>query len=166
MPGKHHAMKANRQSIVWSSRESRLHLCQSTVGRYNPPPTETHWGSGMGGDPTVGVLHLNIIFPIASLPREFLPRHLPTRTLHTLPPATLNTSSISYSCIVFLYPSNSMLPLTGTARSEAWTVFARSNIWIVDSNPIRGMNVWVYSVCWQRPCDGLIPRPRRPTDCI
>jgi hypothetical protein len=23
-----------------------------------------------------------------------------------------------------------------------------------------------YSVCGQRPCDGLIPRPRRPTDCV
>jgi hypothetical protein len=26
--------------------------------------------------------------------------------------------------------------------------------------------VCVYSVFRQRPCDGLIPRPRSPTDCV
>jgi hypothetical protein len=28
------------------------------------------------------------------------------------------------------------------------------------------MSVCVCSVCWQRSCDGLIPRPRSPTDCV
>jgi hypothetical protein len=34
-------------------------------------------------------------------------------------------------------------------RSKAWTVFARSNVGIVDSNPTQGMDVCVcvYTVC-------------------
>jgi hypothetical protein len=39
---------------------------------------------------------------------------------------------------------------------------------LVGSNTTQGMNVCVcvYSVFRQRPCDGLIPRPRSPTDCV
>jgi hypothetical protein len=39
-------------------------------------------------------------------------------------------------------------PITLAARSKAWTVFARSNAGIVDSNPTQGMVVCVciYSV--------------------
>jgi hypothetical protein len=51
------------------------------------------------------------------------------------------------------------------ARTKAYTVF-------VGSNPTRGMDICVRlfclccSVCRQRPCDGLIPRPRSPFDCV
>jgi hypothetical protein len=47
-------------------------------------------------------------------------------------------------------------------------VFVRSNAGIVGSNPNQGMDVCVcvYSVCRQRPCDGLIPRPRSSTDSV
>jgi hypothetical protein len=38
------------------------------------------------------------------------------------------------------------MPITVAARSEAWRVFARSNAGIVGSNPIQGMDVFVYSV--------------------
>jgi hypothetical protein len=31
---------------------------------------------------------------------------------------------------------------------------------------VAWMSVCVHSVCWQRPCGGLIPRPRSPTDCV
>jgi hypothetical protein len=64
---------------------------------------------------------------------------------------------------VYLYP-----PITVAARSKAWTVFARSNTGIVGSNSTEGMDVCVcvYCVCRQRPCDGLIPRPRGPTVCV
>jgi hypothetical protein len=64
------------------------------------------------------------------------------------------------------------LPMRVTARSRACAVFARSNPGIVRSNPTRGMQVCVRlfclccSVCTQQPCDGLIPRPRIPTDCV
>jgi hypothetical protein len=44
--------------------------------------------------------------------------------------------------------------------------FARSNAGIVGLNPTRGADVCVYSVCRQRSCDGLIPRPRSPIDCV
>jgi hypothetical protein len=37
-------------------------------------------------------------------------------------------------------------PIKVTARSKAWTVFARSKVGTVGSNPSRGMDVWVYSV--------------------
>jgi hypothetical protein len=54
----------------------------------------------------------------------------------------------------------------------ARTVFARSNAGIVDSKPTRDMDVRVFILCFccfvcrKRPCDELIPRPRRPTDCV
>jgi hypothetical protein len=40
------------------------------------------------------------------------------------------------------------LPITVTARSKPWTVFARSNAGIVDSNPTQDIDdcVWVYCV--------------------
>jgi hypothetical protein len=37
--------------------------------------------------------------------------------------------------------------ITVAARSKAWTVFARSNTGIVDSNPTRGMDVCVSLLC-------------------
>jgi hypothetical protein len=65
-------------------------------------------------------------------------------------------------------------PVTVAARSKAWTVFARSDAGFVVSNPTQGMDVWcVYAfilclccpVFRQRPCDGLITRPRNVTFC-
>jgi hypothetical protein len=51
---------------------------------------------------------------------------------------------------------------------KAWTIFARSNTGIVGSNP----NLWDICagffcvVLFCVPCDGLIPRPKSPTDCV
>jgi hypothetical protein len=65
-------------------------------------------------------------------------------------------------------------PVTVAERSEACTVFARSEAGIVGSNPKNGMDAWCvymrllclcYPVFRERPCGGLIPRPRRPTVC-
>jgi hypothetical protein len=39
------------------------------------------------------------------------------------------------------------LPLTVAARPKAWTVFARSNTGVVDSNPTRGMDVCMHLFC-------------------
>jgi hypothetical protein len=50
-------------------------------------------------------------------------------------------------------------PITVAALSESWTAFARSNTGVVGSNSTRGMDVCV-------PCDGLIPRPNSPTECV
>jgi hypothetical protein len=38
-------------------------------------------------------------------------------------------------------------PVTVTARSKAWTVFARSNAGIVGSNPTQGMDVLCVCMC-------------------
>jgi hypothetical protein len=49
-----------------------------------------------------------------------------------------------YSCRV-----NVKLPVTVAERSKASTVFGRSEVGILDSNPTQGMDVWcvcVYSV--------------------
>jgi hypothetical protein len=39
------------------------------------------------------------------------------------------------------------LQITVSARSKAWTVFARSNTRLVGSNPTRGMDVCVRLFC-------------------
>jgi hypothetical protein len=60
-------------------------------------------------------------------------------------------------------------PTTVAALSKARTVFACSNTGIVGSNPTQSMGVCIVcscSVSRKRPCDGLIPRPRSPTDCV
>jgi hypothetical protein len=63
-------------------------------------------------------------------------------------------------------------PITVAPRPKAWTFFTRSNTEGVGSNPTRGMDVCVCLFCLccpvyrQRPCDGLIPRPRSPTDYV
>jgi hypothetical protein len=60
-------------------------------------------------------------------------------------------------------------PITVAARSKAWNVFAHSNTGIVGSNPIQGMDVCLrlFFVCVRsRLCDGLIPCPWSPTDCL
>jgi hypothetical protein len=62
-----------------------------------------------------------------------------------------------------------ILLITVAAQSKAWNVFARSNIGIVDWNPTQGMGVCLrlFCVCVRkRPCDGVIPRSRSPTDCL
>jgi hypothetical protein len=41
----------------------------------------------------------------------------------------------------------SVRPITVRARSEAWTVFSRSKIEIVGSNPTEGMDVCVRLFC-------------------
>jgi hypothetical protein len=67
-------------------------------------------------------------------------------------------------------------PITVVARSEAWTVFARSNTEIVDSNLTLGMDVCerLFSVCavlcvanvlatvWS-PVQGVLPAVNRIT---
>jgi hypothetical protein len=59
------------------------------------------------------------------------------------------------------------VPITVAARSKAWTVFARSN-----PTQKAWMLVCVFilclccPVCRQRPCDGLITRPRCPRACV
>jgi hypothetical protein len=56
------------------------------------------------------------------------------------------------------------------ARSKAWIVFARSKAGIVGSNLTQGTDACIVCLCCsvrrQTPCDGLIPRPRSPTDCV
>jgi hypothetical protein len=52
-------------------------------------------------------------------------------------------SSWSYLFICSLFNE----PITGTARSKAWTVFGRSNIGIVGPNPTRVMDVPVRLFC-------------------
>jgi hypothetical protein len=39
------------------------------------------------------------------------------------------------------------LPITVTARSESWTVFARSNTGVVGSNPTQDMDACVRLLC-------------------
>jgi hypothetical protein len=48
---------------------------------------------------------------------------------------------------VFRLYSAEFLPITLTARSKAWTVFARSKTGIVCSNPTNGMDVCVRLFC-------------------
>jgi hypothetical protein len=69
--------------------------------------------------------------------------------------------------------SHGGVPTTVAARSEASTVFARSNTDILGSNPNGGTDVCVrFILCLcclvlgERPSEGLIPRPRSPTDCV
>jgi hypothetical protein len=51
------------------------------------------------------------------------------------------------------------------ARSEAWNVFARWNIWIVDSNPTRGRDICLRFFCvGSGLATGLMTRPMT-TDC-
>jgi hypothetical protein len=62
------------------------------------------------------------------------------------------------------------LPIIVAARSKTRNVSARSNAGIVASNPTQGMSVCLclfcvcVVLCRQRPCVGLIPCPRSPTD--
>jgi hypothetical protein len=65
-------------------------------------------------------------------------------------------------------------PVTVAERSEACTVFTRSEAGIVSSNPTQGVDVWcvhafILCLCCpvfrQRPCDELISRPRNLTVC-
>jgi hypothetical protein len=81
----------------------------------------------------------------------------PKKTLHTLILYCLEQNKPHYSLIGYvlilrfsyfvwvLYGSG---PITVVSRSEAWTVFARSNTGVVRSNPTRDMDffVCVYSV--------------------
>jgi hypothetical protein len=64
------------------------------------------------------------------------------------------------------------MPVTVADQSKACTVFARSEAWIVDSNPTQGLDVlYVFILCLccpvfrQRPCDELITHPRSPAVC-
>jgi hypothetical protein len=49
--------------------------------------------------------------------------------------------------MLFLLHVSVILSNTVTARSQAWTVFARSNVGIVGSNPIPGMYVGLRLFC-------------------
>jgi hypothetical protein len=63
-------------------------------------------------------------------------------------------------------------PITVAVRSETRNVFVRSNTGIVGSDPTWGMDVCVCRFCLCCPVnrwllyDGLIPRPRSPTDYV
>jgi hypothetical protein len=43
--------------------------------------------------------------------------------------------------------SNFLMPIPLATLSKAWIIFARSNAWIVGSNPTRGMDVCVRLFC-------------------
>jgi hypothetical protein len=61
------------------------------------------------------------------------------------------------------------MPVTVAAPSKTLTVSARSNAGIPGSNPTQGrMSELCAFILWvgKRPCEGLIPRPRSPTDCV
>jgi hypothetical protein len=65
------------------------------------------------------------------------------------------------------------LLITVATRPKARTTFIRSNNGVMGSNPIRAwLSVCVLlfclccSVCRQRPCEVLIPRPRTPTNYV
>jgi hypothetical protein len=84
------------------------------------------------------------------------------------------TRPISLHWVLFIRINNWTEPVTVTARSKAWTVFAFSDVGIVGSNPTQGVDVWcVYTfilclccpVFRYRPYDELITRPRSPTVC-
>jgi hypothetical protein len=74
--------------------------------------------------------------------------------------------SVAKICIVIEIPGiaydeicllNFFQPIAVAARSKAQTVFARSNTEIMGSNPTRGMDVCVCSVCVysvSTPCGG------------
>jgi hypothetical protein len=81
----------------------------------------------------------------------------------------INKNYSGVSVGMFLQLPMASRPIRLAARSKAWTFLAHSNTEIVGSNPNQGMDVCVcvYSVCVRyRPCDGLIPRPRNPTDSL
>jgi hypothetical protein len=59
-------------------------------------------------------------------------------------------------------------PITVVVRSKTCTVFACYNAGIVCSNPTQGMDVCIVCVysMFVFCCDGPIPRPRSPADCV
>jgi hypothetical protein len=61
----------------------------------------------------------------------------------------LFTKNINYykSKIIFPLSELKCYPITVAARSEAWTVFVRSNAGIVGSNSVQGMDVCVRLFC-------------------
>jgi hypothetical protein len=62
--------------------------------------------------------------------------------------------------------------ITMDTEESQWPRDLRHEIGIVGSNRTQGMDVCPHFFCVcvvlfkQRPCDGLIPRPRSPTDCL
>jgi hypothetical protein len=64
-------------------------------------------------------------------------------SVHTDVPYIIYFSRNSRYIVIFKFHS----PIVVAARSKARTVFARSNTEIVGSNPTRGMDVCVCSVC-------------------
>jgi hypothetical protein len=85
--------------------------------------------------------------------------------------ASSSVSDVDSSVVIRIL-LGSHTPITVAARSKAWTVFARSNTGIVGSNSTQGMDVCMplfclcCSVCRYRPYEGLILRPRSPTDLL
>jgi hypothetical protein len=55
---------------------------------------------------------------------------------------TIFNNTVNYN-FDFTQPYPTLKPNTVAARSKTWTVFARSNIGIVGSNPTQGMDVCV-----------------------
>jgi hypothetical protein len=77
----------------------------------------------------------------------------------------------SQPCLCIYVPQWLGGPITVAARSEAWTVFSRSNTGIVDSNPTRGMDVCVVlcvdsglTTGWS-PFQGVLPTLYRLRNC-
>jgi hypothetical protein len=89
----------------------------------------------------------------------------------------LNLSDLTYSPhhhICNYLSVNCIWPVTVAERSEACTVFARSEAGIVGVNPTQAIDIWcvyVFILCVVlccpvfRSCDELITRPRSPTVC-
>jgi hypothetical protein len=65
-------------------------------------------------------------------------------------------------CVLFYDAISIREPIKLAARSKAWTLFARSDIRVVGSNPIWGMDVGVRLFClrWS-PVQGVLPTVKR-----
>jgi hypothetical protein len=105
-------------------------------------------------------LHLiKVLEPNSRQKRTTAPPSLPSASLTCLMHCRSKSSNIicavsftqyrllqnSISWVFYLYAE--ALPITVTAQSRAWTLFARSNAGIVGSNPTQGMDVCLRFFC-------------------
>jgi hypothetical protein len=67
---------------------------------------------------------------------------------------------------MFIIKYNFLSVIAGVADHSGRAVFAHLNAGIVGWNPTRGMIVCMHLFCVCVVCDGLIPRPTSPTDCV
>jgi hypothetical protein len=68
----------------------------------------------------------------------------------------------------FFHVTRTWNPITVDTRSKAWSVFARSNTGIVDSNPSRGMNgsMLLFCICVVLCVDSGLETGRSPTQGV